>query len=182
MDAGMRGGMRRATVADAAAIARIHVETWRATYAGMLPDTYLVNLYRGRQAAGWRRMLAGNRGPNVTLVMEEAGTGVVGFASAGLVRPHDMPAGGAVRGEIYTLYVDGDAQGRGYGRALLQGVMASLFGNGLGDVVVWVLAANPSRFFYEVMGGAPLATRRERFAGAEIDEVGYVWRAPPGEA
>lgn len=180
MDAGMRGGMRRATVADAAAIARIHVDTWRSAYAGMLPDAYLVGLHRGRQAAGWRRQLAADRGASLTLVMEEAGTGIVGFAGAGPVRPHDLPAGSTVRGEVYTLYVDSDAQGRGYGRALLQGVMASLFGNDLGGIVVWVLAPNPARFFYEAMGGTPLATRRERFAGTDLEEVAYVWHAPPG--
>lgn len=183
MDAGMRGGMRRATVADAAAIARIHVETWRATYAGMLPDDYLVNMHRGRQAAGWRRALAADRNGRLTLVMEEAGTGIVGFASGGPARldglPADLPPDRSLRGEIYTLYVDVDAQGRGYGRALLHGLVANLIENDLGGVIVWVVEANPARFFYEAMGGRRLACRRERFAGAEVDEVAYVWRTLP---
>lgn len=179
MDAGMRGGMRRATVADAAAIARIHVETWRSTYAGMLPKNYLAGLHRGRQAAGWRRMLATDRGAKMALVMEEAGTGIVGFASAGPARSAGLPRNSDVRGEVYTLYIDGDAQGRGYGRALFQGITASLFENELGAIMVWVLEANPSRFFYEAMGGTRMAMRQERFAGAELDEIGYVWREPP---
>ena len=36
--------IRRAQAGDAEAIARIHVETWRATYAGLLPDRYLVGM------------------------------------------------------------------------------------------------------------------------------------------
>jgi ribosomal protein S18 acetylase RimI-like enzyme len=187
MDAGMRAGMRRATVADAAAIARINVETWRATYAGMLPDDSLVNQHRGRQAAGWRRNLAADRNGRLTLVMEEAGSGIVGFASGGPVRHDGLPADllatlppeRTPRGEIYTLYVDGDAQGHGYGRALLQGLVANLIANDLGGVLVWVVAANPARFFYEAMGGMRLAGRCERFAGADVEEITYLWQDPP---
>ena len=35
--------IRAATPMDAAGIAAVHVETWRATYAGILPDNYLVS-------------------------------------------------------------------------------------------------------------------------------------------
>jgi GNAT superfamily N-acetyltransferase len=178
MDGGMRGGMRRATVADAAAIARIHVETWRTTYAGILPNAYLVGLHRGRQAAGWRRSLVAQRGGKLTLVMEEAGTGIVGFASAGPARSGELPPDSDVRGELYALYVGGDWQGQGYGRALLQGVLANLFENDPCAVIAWVIDANPARFFYEAMGGVRLASRQERFAGADLDEIAYVWRAP----
>ena len=41
--------IRPARAADAAAIGRIHVETWRDTYAGMLPDRVW-----WRCRAGWR--------------------------------------------------------------------------------------------------------------------------------
>jgi GNAT superfamily N-acetyltransferase len=179
MEAGMRGGMRRATMADAMAIARVHVETWRTAYAGIVPDAYLVGMRRTQHAANWRRAIAGDRGGRLTLVMEEAGSGIVGFASGGPARRRDLPRDSDIRGEVYTLYVGGDWQGRGYGRALFQGVLANLFENDLGSVVVWVLEANPSRFFYEAMGGARLATRREMFAGADLAEIGYVWHEMP---
>ena len=175
METGMRGGMRRAVVADASAIARIHVETWRAAYAGVLPDSYLVGMTRGKQAAGWVRAIASERAGFLTLVMEEAGAGIVGFVSAGPVRKSGLPHDCGIKGEVCTLYVGSDWQGRGYGRALLQGALANLFENDLGGVVVWVLEANPSRFFYEAMGGARLATRHEMFAGADVGEIGYVW-------
>ena len=136
-------------------------------------------MQRDRQAAGWRRQISHDRDGRLTLVMEEEKGGIVGFASAGPVRKSGLPHGSGIRGEVYTLYVGGDWQGRGYGRALLHGAMAGLFENGLGGVVVWVLAANPSRFFYEAMGGARLATRRETFAGVDLDEVGYVWPDMP---
>jgi hypothetical protein len=35
---------REAIIADVAAIARVHVESWRTTYRGLLPDDYLGHL------------------------------------------------------------------------------------------------------------------------------------------
>lgn len=178
MKAGMQSGMRRATVADAASIARIHVDTWRATYAGILPDHYLVGMQRARQAASWRRAIGADRGGRMTLVMEGAGVGIVGFANTGPARKSGLPQGSDVRGEIYTLYVDPDWQGNGFGRALLNGGLATLVENNLSGVVVWVLEANPSRFFYEAMGGERIASRQETFAGVDLAEIGYAWRNP----
>ena len=43
------------------------------------------------------------------------------------------------------------------------------------DAVIWVLSANPSRFFYEALGGSAVAERQETFAGTILDETGYAW-------
>ena len=45
--------LRPARPGDAAAIARVHVDTWRSTYAGLLPDRYLVTMSMTRRAAHW---------------------------------------------------------------------------------------------------------------------------------
>ena len=45
--------IRRAKRDDAAAIGRVHVETWQAAYAGMLPDAMLVGMSDVRQSAWW---------------------------------------------------------------------------------------------------------------------------------
>ncbi|HNI60392.1 MAG TPA: GNAT family N-acetyltransferase, partial [Pseudomonadota bacterium] len=37
-----QGPVRPAGPDDAEAIARVHVETWRATYRGLVPDHYLL--------------------------------------------------------------------------------------------------------------------------------------------
>jgi ribosomal protein S18 acetylase RimI-like enzyme len=68
-----------------------------------------------------------------------------------------------------------DWQGRGIGRLLLEGLLARLHEGGLGEAVVWVLGANPSRFFYEALGGRRVAERKERFAGVDLEEAAYAW-------
>ena len=38
-----------------------------------------------------------------------------------------------------------------------------------------MLSGNPTRFFYERMGGQAVAEREERFAGIWLPEVAYAW-------
>jgi ribosomal protein S18 acetylase RimI-like enzyme len=164
-----RSVVRPARPADASAIAKVHVETWRATYAGLVPDAYLVGMGEERQSRSWQRLL-GHRGLESVLVAE-AGGQVVGFGSFGRARPGRLP----YKGEIFTLYVAGDWQGRGLGRRLLGHMFHAMARDGLSDAFLWVLSSNPSRFFYEAMGGERAAMRQEPFAGTLLDETAYAW-------
>jgi len=170
--------IRSAQAEDAAGIARVYVETWRETYAGALPARFLVGLSESRQRALWRRQLEVRGARDFTIVASEEGAsegGVIGFLLAGHAR---RPAGmdTAERcGEVYMLYVDLDHQSRGIGRALMTRAFAGLANRGHKQVLVWVLEANPARFFYEAMGGRIVARRQERFAGANVAEVAYGW-------
>ena len=165
--------LRSARPADAAAIARVHVESWRATYAGLLPDSFLHRLSVAEHAARWTRML--RPGGDTVLVVEDGRHGVVGFGSAGPARQDQMPVGDW-QGEIYTLYLLTDWQGRGLGRALIHGLFDRLVEAGQPRIALWVVAANPTRFFYEAMGGRTIARRSEPFAGVMLDEIAYGWR------
>ena len=46
--------IRPARSTDARAVARLDVETWRSTYAGVLSTSYLVGLSQRRREIGWR--------------------------------------------------------------------------------------------------------------------------------
>lgn len=166
--------VRRAVMADAEAIARVHVSAWRAAYAGVVPDRYLVAMSQAGQARQWRRLLGRSRVRETVLVAEALLGGnreVVGFGNCGPVRP----CGLSYAGEVYTLYVAGDWQDCGIGRALLTGLFQALLGAGLSDALIWVLSANPARFFYQTVGGCAAAERKEAFAGALLDETAYAW-------
>ncbi len=164
--------IREARAADAAAIARIYVETWRSAYPGMLPDRVLIGLSVARQWAAWRHVIAAQRGPEAVLVADSgAPGGPVGFASCGRSRSGLRGYGG----EIFTLYLTPDHQGRGLGRALLRGCFDHLLAHRLGSALVWVLVDNPSRFFYEALGGRRLATKREPLWGARPPQLAYGW-------
>ncbi|MBV9522278.1 MAG: GNAT family N-acetyltransferase [Alphaproteobacteria bacterium] len=161
--------VRPALIADAPAIARIDIETWRASYAGLLPDKYLVSLREAERQRLWASDVAQHPG-DVMVAVDAAGR-VRGFGSCG--RARDAVLG--CTGEIFTLYVAPDHQGAGRGRAVVLALFARLLQRRHGSALVWVLRGNPSRFFYERVGGTQIAQRRIPFAGASLEAVAYGW-------
>lgn len=163
--------IRTARPGDAGAIAELHVATWRAAYAGMLPDRVLLGLSPSGERGYWRRAIAASDHEFSVHVAEGEGGELLGYGSAGRARPNGLP----FAGEVYTLYVSVDHQERGLGRRLLFAMFDHFRRQGLDSAMLWVLAANPSRFFYRAMGGALTAERRARHFGVALDELAYGW-------
>ena len=170
--------IRRATRDDASAIARVHVETWQSAYAGLLPDSMLAGMSDVRYAAMWSQTLSDKTESRGVFVADDEDMGIVGFGSCGPVR--DTPEGldGTEQrvGEVYLLYVETDFQNQGIGRRLLDALFRQLRADGFDTAVLWMLADNPTRFFYEGLGGLQVGERMDTFAGADVDEVAYAWR------
>jgi ribosomal protein S18 acetylase RimI-like enzyme len=166
--------IRPARPGDAAAIARIHVETWRDTYAGILPDSYLVHRVKaGARQATWRIGAPGRTAMAETTLVAELEQ-VVGFVSFGPARHlRDRSTG-----EIYALYVSPDAQGQGLGRGLVSVALSRMFAAGRSQVDVEVLAANPSRHFYSAIGASLVGHGIHDFAGRRLPVVFYRWASP----
>jgi len=163
-------GIRLARIEDAAAIAAIEVETWRTTYAGMLADATLVGLSVERKTWQWASELR-RRGSGTVWVWEDDDGTLLGFGECGRQRLPSLP----YEGEIAALYVLPDAQGRGIGRQLMLAMFSDLRRQGLRSALVWVLAANPSRYFYERMGGKSVLRRRIAVGGHPVEATGYGW-------
>ena len=158
---------------DAGDLARVHVQAWRETYPGLLPQAYLDSLSVPRHARLWRRRLMST--DEVTLAAEGA-EGLVGYCSGGDAR-------GRAQGlaEITTLYVLRRAQGAGLGRRLLTDTARVLAARGAVSLVIWVLRDNtPARGFYEHLGGKLDAARGEMVGGRVIPSVGYRWERVGG--
>jgi ribosomal protein S18 acetylase RimI-like enzyme len=164
--------IRSATSADAGAIAKVDVETWRAAYAGMLSPGYLVGLSERRREAGWRSVILHE--PRDVRVAVDADDGIVGFGSCGPSRgERDFT------GEVFTLYVDPDLHNRGIGRRLLIALFRRLVATGRNSAIVWVLRDNPSRFFYERLGGRRVAYKTLTVGSAPVEALAYGWSHLP---
>ncbi|MEU8638826.1 GNAT family N-acetyltransferase [Amycolatopsis sp. NPDC048633] len=125
--------IRDAEVADAPAIGEVHVASWQAAYAGLMPDDFLAGLSAESRAESWARRI-GAGGP--VLVAEEDGV-IAGFAAYG-------------DGRLYALYLLPEYWGRGLGRALHDRVVDELSGD---SVVLWVLSTNErAKAFYVRQG------------------------------
>jgi RimJ/RimL family protein N-acetyltransferase len=157
--------VRRATSDDARAMATVHVRTWQAAYGHVFPREVLDALSIERRERGWREEFEAH---GTTAFVAEADDRIVGFASVGPARDE------AGVGELFTIYVEPESWGTGAGRALHAAAVAALAEAGYAEVILWVLVENPrARRFYEREGWRAEGSRRERFAGVEVDEVRY---------
>jgi GNAT superfamily N-acetyltransferase len=163
--------LRVATVADALGIARVHVDSWRTTYRGLLPDDLLDNLSYESRAEGWERFIARGNFSDLSYVAEEEGE-IVGFVHGGPVR--EFP--GEYTGEIYAIYLLASQHGKGTGRALFEQAATGLAERGFNNFMLWVLDGNPTRGFYEHMGGVELAQKQEQLGGKTVTEIAYGWK------
>jgi ribosomal protein S18 acetylase RimI-like enzyme len=179
--------VRPARPTDAAAIGAVHVAAWRSAYPGILPDAFLSRLSVPRQAAYYDSAIRGGVGVHVATasgpdlgMAERAGGGarVIGFVSDAPARTQVLGAADPAPlgdGEIETLYVLDDWRDRGLGRRLMRAAAAHLAAAGCGSAFVWVLRDNPSRWFYERLGGKPVAESTISVGGAPVVQMAYVW-------
>jgi L-amino acid N-acyltransferase YncA len=170
--------IRPATPDDAHAVAAVRVASWRATYRGIVSDSYLDALTEAESEDLWRAVAAGEN-PGAELLVCEVDNRIVGFAAYGAARPPTFDHSG----ELYATYYLSEATGKGYGSAVLRDVTAGLRRLGHNDMIVWVMEANArGRNFYENVLHARLVDgSRQSFAidGTTIWEVAYSLRPLP---
>ncbi|RLT43171.1 MAG: GNAT family N-acetyltransferase [Chloroflexi bacterium] len=167
------GRIREATIADAAAIGRVHVQSWVETYRGILPDPFLGQVAQEDREPVWRRWLTEYAGQNFVYVAENAAGEVVGFASGGAERGKTP----GYDGELYALYLLQRGQKEGLGRGLMEAVARRLLKEGYHSLLVWVLADNPARHFYAHLGGKQVAEQPIEIGGTTLIEIAYGWPA-----
>lgn len=162
--------VRAACLADAAAVGRVHRESWRTTYSGILPAGLIAQEAGYKSEAAWMRRLAAALPEAAHFVAESDGE-IVGFASCGPAR-HRLEG---LEREIYALYVLQHRQRRGAGRALVRACAAHFVRHGHFGFYLWVLKANRARLFYEALGGEELAEKQERLGMHSFAELAYGW-------
>lgn len=166
--------IRLARLEDAATIGDLHVRSWQAGYAGILPASVLDRLSPERRARYWHDTIANQLArptTEQTWVVEEAGR-VVGFAASGKARDADLPNGA---GEFHAIYLAPEAWSRGLGGRLFDHTVEHLEALGFDPLVLWVIGTNErARAIYGRRGWQPDGTRRTLdFDGTPVDELRY---------
>jgi GNAT superfamily N-acetyltransferase len=168
--------IRVAQVADAAAIAQVHLKSWQTAYRGIFSDTYLDGMMDGlpKRTERWREILLKPEQPDgLTFVAELPGQGMVGFAGCGTERSGNA----SYRGELYAIYLVAECRKIGLGRALFAAAVAHLAQLRHERFMCWLIDCNPSRAFYDRMGGVlvPELNKDAAIAGTTVREVVYGW-------
>lgn len=171
--------IRRATLADAAALAHVHETTWRESYIGLMSEQMLDALTANARTEAWRRILSGETGYLATTYVAERTGKLVAFGSCGEQRNADFAAAG-YDGEFAAIYVLRTDQRRGLGKRLMTTMMSDLTDRGLLGFTLWVPRDNiPARSLYEQLGGRFLGERKDVREQGALIEVAYGWSRPP---
>lgn len=147
------------------------MDAWRETYTGLMPAELLAKLSYEQREKVWDRILAQPEQTGVFVAIDESGE-VVAFVSGGAERGGDPQ----YKGELYAIYALKQAHGKGVGRALFQAMVQWLVARGYDTMLLWVLDTNPTRGFYERLGGVACREKLDDRAEVVLREIGYGWK------
>lgn len=161
--------IRPAVDGDLSGIARVVVDTWRATFAGLLPEDFLKGMSYSQQEQRHRHYL-GHASIAYYVAEDEKGE-AVGFASGGPSRH----SGFLQEAEVYALYLLPGYQRRKIGSALFTEVARDLGDMEHKGLLALALENNPNRVFYERLRGRPVATGPLILGETAVGQIAYVW-------
>lgn len=166
---------RKATTADAGAIARVQVGSWRASFQGILDQAWLESFSVELRTEAYAHRLADRRQFYEMLVAEHVGE-VIGICDVGAARVADAYGCAA---ELYSFYLNKSYQRRGIGHRLFRAAAELLVANGRESVYLEVLEVNPYRGFYDKLGGEIVGRGLIDGHGREYATLFYKWADLP---
>jgi ribosomal protein S18 acetylase RimI-like enzyme len=183
--------IRPAVTADAAAIATIRADSWRAAYASLVPAAALAEATGPASVGAYTENLITRSCAGILVAEPQqpgpSGRQVIGFASFGPERdaggppgppPDVSPSGTAA--ELYALYVHPAYWGGQVGWELLTDIVSRATAQQYASLSLWVLEANHrARRFYERGGFAVTGESQVLDDLGGVTEVRY-WRPLAG--
>lgn len=160
---------REGAIHDATAVAEVLVASWKESFAGIVPDSFLEKLTIEELAKRLSDRFAGKF--YKMFVAETPGNRIVGFADVGPPR-HDV---GPYDAELHAIFLLHEVQGKGIGRELFKRVKEFLISQGKTSMYLLGLEVSPYRPFYEKMGGRVVGRRQVTLEGDNFDAVVYGW-------
>lgn len=151
---------REATIADIAALGRLHAITWAETYNASNPNIQL------RQYQWHKAFNEENDGSWFCLVIADKNNELVGFAKGKIYKDENSSG---LHGDLNKIYLLKDYQRLGLGKKLFGLVVQTFLNKGVNDMILFGTPQNPSCFFHEAMGGERLYSEKGNFDG------GYRW-------
>lgn len=160
--------IREISAEDLRQVAYIHVDTWRSAYKGIVDQKVLNKLSYNRSIENWKHCLT--RLSQYFYVAEEDGA-IVGFAVGGIQREEEL----LYDAEVYAMYIKPEFQRQGIGQKLIKALVKDFHVEGWQQFIVWCLKKNPSRLFYEKLGGQLMETAKLKIGGKPLIKNGYVY-------
>ncbi len=169
---------RIANILDLKGIVKVKIDTWKTTYRGIISEEYLQSLSYENKEENWRQKLENPAHGTIIYVAETVQREIVGFALVTLEKCNPIVAllqAEKYKGELCAIYVLEDFQHKKIGTELVRLVINYFKVNKVNSMITWVLKENPSRRFYEKLGGKFLGEQSIEIGGMRHIEVAYGW-------
>ncbi|MFX1501428.1 MAG: GNAT family N-acetyltransferase [Promethearchaeota archaeon] len=169
---------REAKIKDVREIAKVHVDTWKTAYQGIITEKYLQSLSYEDKEENWKQRLENPTHGAITYIVEINQDKIIGFILATLEKFNPILAllqAERYKGELCALYVLKQFQHKRIGTELVKLVIKYFKKNHVNSMITWVLKENPYRTFYEKLGGRILGEQSIEIGGMKYIEVAYGW-------
>jgi len=161
---------RKAVAEDAPAVARVHVESWHKSFAGIVPQEFLNNLTVEKREQAFRQRF--DETNYKMFVAETVKNGIVGFADFGAARESDF----GFEAELYAIYLLREFQGKGIGENLFRLCQKEMIADNFDSMYLMALAVSPYKSFYEKMGGKLIGQGNHFLALVKYETIIYGWK------
>ena len=160
---------RRATAIDVPDVAKVHVESWQKSFAGIVPGEHLDNMSAKIREERFRE--AFEKPDYKMFVAEDTERGIIGFADFGPLSVGNFQYQTA----LYAIYLLRDFQRRGIGKNLFRLCQKEMISDGFNSMFLEALECSPYRSFYEMMGGRVVGHSYHFLSGVEYKTLIYGW-------
>ena len=157
--------IRIANQNDVQQIAQVHVQSWKETYIGIIRQHVIDELSVEQRIQLWQKLVIDQN--HRIFVYEHEGQ-ILGFLD-GYLNPNNNIA------EIKAFYFLKEIKGQGIGRAMFEQFYQLANSAHYQRLQLGVINQNPSRYFYEKMGGKMMGEDEIPEYGKGIFEVFYQW-------
>lgn len=169
---------RKAQISDLSGIVKVNVDTWKTAYKGIISEKYLQSVSYEDKEENWKQRLENPTLGAIIYVAETDQNEIVGFALATLEKYNPIVAllqAERYNGEICAIYILEEFQHKRIGTELVYLVAKYFKLNNIYSMITWVLKENPSRRFYEKLGGKFLGEQSIEIGGIRYIEIAYGW-------
>lgn len=151
---------------DRMAISKIYEESWKYAYKNILPQDYLDAIPEGR----WVKNLDNPNFYTLVCIDNEKMIGTSSFCKSRFCQFDEW-------GEIISIYLLPEYMGKGFGKILLQSVIAELKKLNYQNIFLWVLEENfRARHFYEKSGFCMTTDYLDdTIGGKNLREIRYIY-------
>lgn len=159
---------RPARRSDLAQVAAVHVDSWRRSFAGIVPSAFLASMSVEKRLKAYSERSCDEE--YTMLVAEHSIAGIIGFADFGTPKlPGDFDS------QIFSFYFLPEYQRKGLGERLFRHCVRRIVDSEGQSLCLDSLEVSPYRQFYEKMGGSVVGSDAHKLGDEDFETVIYGW-------